>query len=137
MKNYQAVGHPAELRIQVSGDTVEHLFMNAADAMADIMASDRYASIASTERIHVTAVDRDAALVDFLNELLTQSHIERSVHIPESVTITEEGRKVSVDAVMRRYLVPAFDEDIKAVTHQDVNIEQKKGKWETALVFDI
>lgn len=137
MKNYQAAGHSAELRIRVSGDTLDQLFINAADAMADIMARDRYASIASTERIHVVSVDRVTALVDFLNELLTQSHTERSVHIPESVTITEEGGKVSVDAVMRRYLVPAFDEDIKTVTHQGANIEHKKGGLETALVFDI
>lgn len=137
MKKYQAVSHPAELRIQVSGDTVEQLFINAADAMADILAADRYASIASTERITVTAIDNNAALVDFLNELLAQSHIERSVHIPESVTIKEDKNGVKVESVMRQYLVPAFDEDIKAVTHQDVHIEHKKTKWETTLVFDI
>lgn len=137
MKKYQVISHPAELRIQVSGDTVEHLFVNAADAMADIMAKNRYASVASTERIMITSVDKNAALVDFLNELLAQSHIERSVHIPESVAIKEGEREVSVEVVMRRYLVPAFDEDIKAVTHQDVDIEHKEGKWETTLVFDI
>lgn len=137
MKNYQEVSHPAELRIEVSGDSIEHLFVNAADAMADIMAHDRYASIASTERVTTTSADKNAALVDFLNELLAQSHIERSVHIPESITINDRKEGVVVEAVMRRYLVPAFDEDIKAVTHQDVNIEQKEGKWETTIVFDI
>ncbi|AKM78041.1 MAG: Protein archease [Candidatus Wolfebacteria bacterium GW2011_GWE1_48_7] len=137
MKKYTVMGHPAELRIQVLGDTIEHVFMNAADAMADIMARDRYASVSSTERVSTKSVDRDAALVDFLNELLAQSHVERSVHIPESVVITEENKTVKVEAIMRRYLVRAFDEDIKAVTHQDVRIEHREGKWRTTLVFDI
>lgn len=137
MKKYQTASHPAELRIQVSGDTVEHLYINAADAMADILSSKRYANIASTEKIVVTAGDQEEALVDFLNEVLAQSHIERSVYIPVTICVTEEKGKVSVEASMQRYLVPAFDEDIKAVTHQDVHIKHKKGVWETDLVFDI
>ena len=137
MKKDQATSHPAELRIQVTGDTVEHLYINAADAMADMLSSKRYANIASTEKIAVRSADREAALVDFLNEVLAQSHIERSVYIPGTVTVTEKGGGVNVEASMHRYLVPAFDEDIKAVAHQDVHIKHKKGVWETDLVFDI
>jgi SHS2 domain-containing protein len=137
MKKDTMADHPVELRIVVMGDTIEHLFMNAADAMADILAKNRYASIVSTDRIDMVSVDKSAALVDFLNGLLAQSHIERAVHIPESVTIEEAEGKVTVQAVMRRYLVPAFDESIKAVAYRDVRIEHKKGKWEATLVFDL
>lgn len=137
MKTYRELDHPAELRIQVSGDTVEHLFVNAAEALADILSPNRYASIASTERISVESMDKDAALVDFLNELLTHSHTERSVYLPESVTLVSTQGKMTVEAVMYRYNIPAFEEDIKAVTHQDVCIAQKEDMWQTNLVFDI
>lgn len=137
MKTYRELDHPAELRIQVSGNTVEHLFVNAAEALADILSPNRYANIASTEHISVESVDRDAALVDLLNELLARSHTERSVFVPGSVTLSSAEGKMTAEAVMRRYLIPAFDQDIKAVTHQDVHIAQKDGTWQTAIVFDI
>ena len=137
MKKYRELSHPAELRIQVTGGTVEHLFVNAAEALADILSPNRYANIASTEHIHVDSIDRDAALVDFLNELLTRSHTERSVFIPGTVTLSSAQGKIMVEAVMRRYIVPAFEEDIKAVTHQDMHIVQKGGTWQTSIVFDI
>lgn len=137
MKTYRELSHPAELRIQVSGDTVEHLFVNATEALADILSPNRYANIASTEHIHVESVDRDAALVDLLNELLTKSHTERSVFIPGTVVLTSAQGNMTVEAVMRRYIVPAFEQDIKAVTHQDVHIVQKEGIYQTSIVFDI
>lgn len=137
MKSYKEIEHPAELKIQVAGETLDQLFINAAEAMADIMAHERYANIASTEQVSVESVDKNAALVDFLNELLAQSHIERSVHVPETVSVKEEKDKVIVEATMRRYLVTAFDEDIKAVTDRDVDIGYGKGVWETAIVFTV
>lgn len=137
MKKFRESDHAAELRIQVSGDTVEHLFVNAAEALADILSPNRYASVASTERISVESMDKDAALVDFLNELLTHSHTERSVYLPESVTLASAQGRTTVKAVMHRYSIPTFEEDIKAVTHQDVHIAQKEDMWQTDLVFDI
>jgi len=137
MKPYRELDHPAELRIQVEGDTVEHLFVNAVEALADILSPNRYANIASTETIEVESVDRDAALVDFLNELLARSHTEKSVFIPGTVTLSSEEEKMMVKGVMRRYLVPAFDQDIKAVTHQDMHIDRNNGMYRTAIVFDI
>ena len=137
MKTHREFDHPAELRIQVSGDTVEHLFVNAAEALADILSPNRYANIASTEHIRVESVDRDAALVDLLNELLTRSHTERSVFIPGTVTLSSAQDKMMVEAVMRRYIVPAFEEDIKAVTSRDVNIARKDGVYQTSIKFDL
>jgi len=137
MKTHRELSNPAELRIQVSGDTVEHLFVNAAEALADILSPNRYANIASTEHIRVESVDRDAALVDLLNELLTRSHAERSVFIPGTATLSSAQDKLIVEAAMHRYIVPAFEQDIKAVTHQDVHIARKDGIYQTSIVFGL
>ena len=137
MKLYRELNHPAELRIQVSGDTVEHLFVNAADALADILSTNRYATVVATEHVQVRSIDQDAALVDFLNEILMRSHAQRAVYVPESVTMVSEEQGIIIDAVVHRYAIPAFDEDIKAVTHQDVSIAQSGAEWKTTLVFDI
>lgn len=137
MEQHQESGRPAELRIQVSGDTVEHLFVNAADALADILSPNRYANIASTERMRVASTDRDAALADLLNELLTRSHAEHSVYIPGSVTLSGAQENLMVEAVMRRYIVPAFEQDIKKVAQRELHIIQKEGVWQTAIMFDL
>ena len=137
MEKHQESSRPTELRIQVSGDTVEHLFVNAADALADILSPNRYANIASTEHIRVESADRDAALVDFLNALLTRSHAEHSVFIPGSVTLSSAQEKIMVEAVMRRYIVPALKQDIRAVAQQELHIVQTQGAWQTPVTFNL
>ena len=137
MKQHRELGHPVELRIQAQGDTVEHLFVNATEVLADILSPNRYANIASTEHIHVESADRDAALVDLLNKLLIRSRAAHSVFVPGTVTLSSAEGKMIAEAVMHRYLVPAFDQDIKAATRQDVHIVQTNSAWQTAIVFDM
>ena len=138
--HYEILEHPSELRIKVYGSTFEELFCNAALAMADVLKKERQES-RQKERIKIEAVDLNSLLVDFLSEILARSQINMAVYTVESVKFSEQAeqvdRPVSLEAKMRRCPVEYFDEDIKAVTYEDLDIRKRDNQWQTIVVFDV
>lgn len=139
-KKYEILEHPAELRLKIYGKTLEELFSNAAEAMADILKYDPKPRIhpnAPKEEIQIQSVDINALLVDFLSEILAKSQINKAVYQVSSVKCQASNRQANLEAELVGYSIEHFKEDIKAVTYQDLNIQKIDGIWQTILVFDI
>ncbi len=140
-KKYEILEHPAELRLRIYGKTLEELFSNAAEAMAQILSPSAIKSelrIKNLElRIKIKSVDISSLLVDFLSEILAKSQINKSVYLVSNVNCQMSDVKAELKTTLIGYPVDHFDEDIKAVTYQDLNIQKIDGIWQTVLVFDI
>jgi SHS2 domain-containing protein len=137
MKKYEILEHPAELRLRIYGKTIEKLFINAAEAMANILkhrltrAKRRLTQ--TKEEIKIESMDLNSLLVDFLNEVLAKSQINKCVYHVSKLKIQNS----KLIATLIGCPVERFDEDIKAVTYEDLNIQKINGAWQTILVFDI
>ena len=150
MKKYEILPHPAELRLRIYGKTIEELFQNAALALAETLNS-KFKSQKSklqfkTQKLRIESTDINSLLVDFLSEILAKSQINKKVYKADFVKIRPESAEGLhyLEAELIGFPIERFDEDIKAVTYQDVNIKLKtknlklKTKvWQTDLVFDI
>ncbi|MEE8131463.1 MAG: archease [Candidatus Paceibacterota bacterium] len=151
---YEILSHPAELRLRIYGKTIEELFINAVEAMAQILStktknlklppSPRLRRAGKTKsqklktKIKIQSVDVNALLVDFLNEILAKSQINKTVYLVSSIKHQALNKKeYQLEAELTSYPIKRFDEDIKAVTYQDVDIKLKANRWQTELVFDI
>ncbi len=142
MRPYEILEHPAELRIRVYGRTIEKLFENAALAMAQISSHNTKlrkinANDAKQEKIKVESIDINSLLVDFLSEILAKSQINKAVYLVSSI---KYGKKAKLEAELISFPIERFDEDIKAVTYEDLDIKKvdpPDGGWQTDLVFDI
>lgn len=136
--------------MEVFGKTLKELFMNAAEALGDILSSQvkskkvlpagRQVKVKSElkEKIKVKSVNLHILLVDFLNEILAKSQINKRVFKVKGLRLKEN----SLEAELISQKVEEFDEDVKAVTYHEVDIRQttndKRQKiWQTKLVFDI
>src|SRR4030042_588344 len=126
---YEILEHPSELRIKVYGKTLEELFSNAVLAMSKILSSDANilinANYTNREVIKIGSVDINSLLVDFLSEVLAKSQINKKVYQADFVKIHPElveGLQY-LDAKLIGYPVSHFDEDIKAVTYEDLDIK--------------
>ncbi len=201
MKKFEILEHPAELRLRIYGKTIEELFINATEAMAQILSlatkfeiknqKSTHSVKASTERfdrperlaaeglsrmssglilspsavspstvssglsncsgpncetevskikIKVESVDINSLLVDFLSEILAKSQINKVVYQVLKIKYQKLKESVKLEAEILGYLVEQFDEDIKAVTYQDLDIKKvnsPSGGWQTEIVFDI
>lgn len=149
-KKYEILEHPAELRIRVYGETIEDLFKNAVEAMAQILKRGTTRTKRGTTRkiggIQIQSSDINSLLVDFLSEILAKSQINKKVYKADLIKIRPELAKGPhyLEAEIIGYPIERFDEDIKAVTYEDLDIKQiangksRNGKiWTTCLVFDI
>ena len=86
------------------------------------------------QRIAVQSPDRTSLLVDFLSEVLTQSHLAREMY--DDVEFEELSETYCV-ATIRGYSPAQFEQDVKAVTYHEADVRYENGMWSTTLVFDI
>lgn len=138
-KKYELLEHPAELRLRIYGKTLEELFINAAEAMADVLIKKekRKEEREKKEKIQIQSIDINSLLVDFLSEILAKSQINKAVYLVSNIKCQVSGKQTNLKAELIGYPIDHFNEDIKAVTYQDLNIQKIDGIWQTILVFDV
>ncbi len=133
---YKILEHPSELKIIVYGKTLEELFSNAVLAMGEIMARESGTGnweLGVKEKVEIKSADINSLLVDFLSEILAQGQINKCVYQVSSLKFQD----LLLEAELISYPVDRFDEDIKAVTYEDLDIKQVDGIWQTIIIFDI
>jgi SHS2 domain-containing protein len=133
---YELAQHIADVRLLVSGGSLEELFRDAVRGMYAVMRGTP-APDAQPVRRTITvedSADRTALLVDFLNEVLHRSHVAREMFDDVTFTRLEE---LSLEATLTGTAPADFDEDVKAVTYHEADVVEREGVWHTTLVFDI
>jgi len=137
-KRYEQLEHVGDIRIKVFGDTVQDLFINAGFALFDIMVTGEKVKNEFAETIDVSGIDREELIVNWLTELnylfLTESKIFNTFEL-ERLTETEMTATVLGEKLNPHH--HKIKNEIKAVTFHDLEIVQKKNRWETKIVFDI
>lgn len=131
--------HTADVRLKVTGDTWVDVFRLALEAMAELMKENfcrtNRDDFIREVRLELKSIDGTSLLVDFLSEVLTLSHISKTIYcevIFETLTETE------IKASIRGKSTNQFDRDLKAVTYHEAELKiNEKGQWESILVFDI
>lgn len=138
MGTYEAIDHTADKGFRVEAESLEGLFETSVKGLANLCREDLADSAnEATESyiIEVNAEDITGLLIDFLSEILTLSHIHKTVFLKANI---EEINEKQVRAEIYGKKVDYFDEEIKAVTYHQADIRSKEnGKLETVIVFDI
>ena len=135
MKKYEILEHKADLKIRAFGQTKEELFLNALLAMEENMRPEVLNKDNVKREIKIQSSDLSALLVDFLSEVLYLNQVNKETYFDikfKKFTDKEIEARISGQKVER------FGEDIKAVTHHNLEIKQTKDKtWEGTVLFDI
>ncbi len=145
-KDFEQLPHTADIKLRVYGKTLQDLFKNALNGMFQIVRpiapactieQDRVVcnSLPQQHDVNVTAIDRDALLVDFLSEALylsdayNEAYFDATIHELDNqhIVATVHGTKIEGFQVV----------ELKAVTHHDLRIEQIDNVWRADIVFDI
>jgi len=135
----QFLPHTADVRMQVSAPTIEELFTGALCGMNQLI-KPRFCNSSKpldvAEVIQVHSLNRSCLVIDVLSEILTLTQIQKTVFCeltiqklsPISLTGSLHGAKV----------FDGFDEDLKAVTYHEAQINQDaKLNWTITIIFDI
>ena len=86
-------------------------------------------------KIAVESIDLDSLLVDFLNEVLYLSQVNKEVYNDIKFRKFTDKR---LEGELTGNKIELFGEDIKAVTYHGLEIKKnKQGLWEVTVLFDI
>jgi len=131
---YREVEHPADLGLEVWGDSLRELFCAAARGMFALMRCPlEPGGIESTHEVILAADDRETLMVDWLGELLYLHECSGECY---SVYVLElEGTRLR--ALVKGRPAGAPERGIKAVTYSDLHICETEHGYRATLTLDV
>ncbi|MFH1284739.1 MAG: archease [Candidatus Peregrinibacteria bacterium] len=132
---YKILKHSADIKLEVTGKTLEELFKSALEAMSKIMLPNPTEKPPIKREISVTAPDSTILLIDFLNEVLENVDIYKEVYTDIFFLQLTDNK---IEAEIYGIHPNAIRKNIKAVTFHEADIARTKDGWlKTKIVFDI
>ncbi len=138
MRPFETFEHTADIGLVARGRTLEEVFTHAAEGLVDIMVDPE--GLHETTRLEVTvsAPDREALLVAWLNELLylldTRGLLPRQCRI---IHLTETGltAEIAGEAIdPQRHRIRRM---VKAATYHGLHLAREDGRWEARVILDL
>jgi SHS2 domain-containing protein len=123
--------------MKVEADSQAELFRGALVGMSTLIrenfcAQNRASEISNTIVVH--SQDITSLLIDFLNETLSLSHINKAVYCVVDILALSA---TDLSAIIEGYYSDEWEEDIKAVTYHEADVKVKNGTWGAHVIFDI
>lgn len=146
MKEYEIVPHTADLKIRAYGITLEELYRNALKGMfasikpksTELRYKDDEVVVLhfNTERhVVVRSLNQELLLADFLSECIYVSDVHDEAYFDAQFKQLSE---TELDALVYGVKIHGFEAlEIKAVTYNELVLEQIDGLWCATIVFDI
>ena len=127
-------GHTADIRLRVSGNSLEALFREALRGTINLLHPQKGTQRAR-HNVILHAADATVLLIDFLNEALSSAHAHRETY---DHAVFSKLTETHVAATLIGWDALAFGEDVKAVTYHEAEVRRSDdGMWSTMLVFDL
>jgi SHS2 domain-containing protein len=144
MKTYEIIEHTADLGMRVYGRDLNALFLNAAQAMFEIMVEviKKESIFHKEERkkflVHKQGSNIEEIFVAWLSELLYLFSIEGLIMEKADIEKLDEN---SIQAEVKgRIFSPDFyrvKTEIKAVTYHELEVKQTDQGYEAQVIFDV
>ncbi len=137
MKKFEILDHPADLKIRAFGRNLPEVFVNMALAMAEQQTrNSEIKKLGNWETAEIESTDLESLLIDWLNEILYQSEVNKKVDFDfEIIEFSEKPYKIK--ARIKGVPVEENNTDIKAATYHDLEIKKVGDNWEVIVIFDI
>lgn len=128
--------HVGEWRVELRGDTLPEIFEELAQVIARAAGPVGLAQ-GPPEEIDVEARDRAGLLVDYANELVSRSEIERRAYDEiRDIEIYEQGGP-RIHARIRGRPVKSWRSPLKAATYHGVSLSREEEGWHASILFDV
>lgn len=138
MRPFETFEHTADIGLVARGRTTKELLTHAAEGLVDLMVDPKGLREGTRLEVTVSAPDRAALLVAWLNELLflldTRGFLPRRCRITRAgdTALTAELFGETVDP--RRHSVRRM---VKAATYHGLRLTRLDGQWEARVILDL
>ena len=139
-RKYEYIEHTADLGFKARGETLEELFVNAAEALFEVLVSAESVVPREKRSVEVKATDLDGLMVCWLNELLYIFEAEGLLLNRFQIQgIKVKGCRLHATVHGER-IDPARHQiktGIKAVTYHRLYVRERNGFWESQVILDL
>lgn len=127
--------HTGELRIRLVAPTLAGLFIEAGRALAELtFGSNDFPPAGDTEFVSLKSTDRDALLVDWINELIFHTETTGKVSVEfEFQRLTDTALEALIRGIEPRELRTV----VKAATFHGLHIKEDAHGFSCTIVLDI
>ena len=127
--------HRSELQLRVEAPSLPALFAEAARALAELMHGTPADPLAPTgEGVIIDAPDREALLVDWLNELVFRSEVGKAIFTEFDIRELTDERLV---ASIRGRRFERLRNPIKAATYHGLSVAAREGGFTGTVILDV
>jgi SHS2 domain-containing protein len=136
-RSVEVIEHTADVGIIARGDTVEDVFVAAAEGMLSFVIRPEEVRAVETRRRTVDADDRAGLLAAWLNDLILLLNADGFIAGGAAIVECSETRLVAdvrgepVDPARHRFRL-----DVKAATYHQLAVGKTNG-WEARVIFDV
>lgn len=135
---YEFIEHTADIAIRVNAPDLNTLFINAADAMFEIVAPQHtlQTSTPASFDLELSADSREDLFVGWLNELLSLSQAKELIFNEFQIHDLDE---TSLHATVTGYGTSHYqvETEIKAATYHDLRIAETEDGLIAEIIFDV
>ncbi len=133
-KMYEEIEHTADWALRVRGADLPALFSNAALGMMELAGVRTENTAGDKRKIELQADDKETLLVDWLHELLVALELEQIAFRDIELEISDG---ISLAGTVQALPIASMDKPIKAVTFNELDIEESLQGFEATIVFDV
>lgn len=127
------IDHGADAALEVWAPDLSELFRQASIGMQVLMGMEPAGGQPVERGLTIQGEDDESLLVGFLSQLLFWLDQEHRAFSVVELTL-QQGR---LDVRLSGALVSAIQREIKAVTYNDLALQQSKDAWTVKIVFDL
>lgn len=138
IKGFEILDHTADVGIIASGEDISEVFVNMARGLFSLIIDPKEVNAKKNWELVVTAPDREALLVNWLNEIIyfvdARELIFKNFEI-DKMTETELKAKAYGEKINPKK--HHLKREVKAATYHHLKIEQIAEGWRAQIIFDI
>ncbi len=132
---YRWVDHTAEVQLQVGADSLAGLLAEAGRALGALLLRGRATEPSGAPKpIELSSVDREALLVDWLNEIIFLAEVERWVAVDFDFS---EASDTHLKASARGVAVDEPSALVKAATFHGLAVKEREDGLQAEVIFDV
>jgi SHS2 domain-containing protein len=135
---FEVFDHTADIGLHAFGDTLEALFIHAAQGMESLMVAPEQVRVVTSREITVEGHDAVSLLIAWLNELIflfdTEYLLFRDFEISTLTETHLAARAFGEPYDAQRHELSSA---IKAVTWHEASVERTNGGYKARIIFDI
>ena len=134
-RRHRWLDHTSEVQLEVEAESPAGLAAEAGRALGFLMLRGAPAAVAGPARVlEVSSVDREALLVDWLNEILFVAETQRWVPVEFEVA---ESSPTRLRVAARGVPVAEVPSSVKAATFHGLRVEERDGLFRAEVIFDV